>query len=42
LRYRAEGLERLKDRSQAPNRHGRAREEELVAAALGLRERQPT
>ena len=42
LRYRAEGLERLKDRSQAPNRHGRAREEELVAAALGLRERQFT
>ncbi len=41
-RYRAEGLEGLKDRSRAPNRHGRAREEELVAAALGLRERQPT
>jgi putative transposase len=41
-RYRAEGLEGLKDRGRAPNRHGRAREEELVAAALGLRERHPT
>ena len=41
-RYRAEGLEGLKDRSRAPIRPGRAREEELVAAALGLRERHPT
>ncbi|MBV9286701.1 MAG: transposase [Hyphomicrobiales bacterium] len=41
-RYRAEGLEGLKDRSRAPIRHGRAREEELVAAALALRERHPT
>jgi putative transposase len=42
LRYRAEGLEGLKDRSRAPLRHGLAREEELVAAALDLRERRPT
>jgi putative transposase len=42
LRYRAEGLEGLKDRSRAPHRHGLAREEELVAAALDLRERRPT
>ena len=41
-RYRAEGPEGLKARSRAPLRHGRAREEELVAAALGLRERQLT
>ena len=41
-RYRAEGPEGLKARSRAPLRHGRAREEELVAAALSLRERHPT
>ncbi len=42
LRYRADGVEGLKERSRAPIRHGRARDEELVAAALALRERQPT
>ena len=42
MRYRAEGLDGLKERSRAPIRHGLSREEELVAAALGLRERQPT
>ena len=41
-RYRTEGLDGLKERSRAPIRHGRARDEELVAAALALRERQPT
>ena len=32
----------MKDRSRAPIRHGLARDEELVAAALALRERHPT
>jgi len=41
-RYRAEGAEGLKERSRAPIWHGRARDEELVAAALALRERHPT
>lgn len=41
-RYRAEGAEGLQDRSRAPIRHGLARDEELVAAALALRERHPT
>ncbi len=41
-RYAAEGAEGLKERSRAPIRHGRARDEELVAAALALRERHPT
>ena len=41
-RYRAEGAEGLKERSRAPIRHGRARDEELVAAVLALRERHPT
>jgi putative transposase len=41
-RYEAGGVEGLQDRSRAPIRHGRAREEELVAAALALRERHPT
>ena len=41
-RYRAEGLEGLKDLSRAPLRHGRAREEGVVEAALSLRERHPT
>jgi putative transposase len=41
-RYRSEGLDGLKERRRAPIRHGRAREAELVAAALALRERQPT
>jgi len=41
-RYRAEGAERLKERSRAPIHHGRARDEELVAAVLALRERHPT
>ena len=41
-RYRAEGAEGLKERSRAPVHHGRARDEELVAAALALRERHPT
>ena len=41
-RYEAEGVEGLQDRSRAPIRHGLAREEELVAAALALRERHPT
>ena len=40
-RYAAEGVDGLKERSRAPHRHGRAREEELVAALLGLRERYP-
>ena len=40
-RYRAEGAEGLKERSRAPVHHGRARDEELVAAALALRERTP-
>jgi putative transposase len=41
-RYAAEGAEGLKERSRAPIRHGRARDEDLVAAALALRERHPT
>jgi putative transposase len=41
-RYRAEGIEGLRERSQAPIRHGRARDEELVEAALALRERHPS
>ena len=41
-RYRREGAEGLKERSRAPIRHGRARDEELVEAALALRERHPT
>lgn len=41
-RYRAEGVEGLSERSRAPLRHGLARAEELVAAALALRERYPT
>ena len=41
-RYRAEGVEGLKERSRAPFRHGRARDEALAAAALALRERHPT
>jgi putative transposase len=41
-RYRAEGLDGLKDRSRAPVCHGRARDEALVEAALALRERHPT
>lgn len=41
-RYATEGVEGLKERSRAPLRHGRARDEELVAAALALRERHPT
>ena len=41
-RYRAEGAAGLKERSRAPVRHGRARDEELVGAALALRERHPT
>jgi putative transposase len=41
-RYRSEGAEGLKERSRAPIRHGRARDEELVEAALALRERHPT
>ncbi|HLY52148.1 MAG TPA: IS481 family transposase [Steroidobacteraceae bacterium] len=38
-RYVAEGLDGLKDRSRAPRAHGRAREAELVATVLALRER---
>lgn len=38
-RYEAEGLEGLKDRSRAPHRHGRSREDELVEDILALRER---
>ena len=41
-RYRAEGVEGLKERSRAPINHGLSRDEELIAATLGLRERQPT
>jgi transposase InsO family protein len=41
-RYRSEGAEGLKERSRAPLHHGRARDEELVAAVLALRERHPT
>ena len=41
-RYRAEGAEGLRERSRAPRRHGRARDQALVAAALALRERYPT
>ena len=41
-RYRSEGVEGLAERSRAPIRHGLARDEELVAAALALRERYPT
>ncbi len=40
-RYRREGAEGLEERSRAPIRHGRARDEELVEAALALRERHP-
>ena len=36
-RYLAEGAEGLKERSRAPIRHGRARDEELVEAVLALR-----
>lgn len=38
-RYRSAGLEGLQDRSRSPHEHGRARAEEIVAAALALRER---
>jgi putative transposase len=41
-RYRAEGADGLKERSRAPINHGLARDEELVAAVLALRERHPT
>jgi putative transposase len=41
-RYRTEGVGGLEDRKRAPVRHGRAREAELVEAALALRERHPT
>jgi putative transposase len=41
-RYRHEGAEGLKERSRAPIRHGRARDQALVEAALALRERHPT
>jgi putative transposase len=41
-RYGAEGVEGLRERSRAPIRHGLARDEALVAAALALRERHPT
>ena len=41
-RYRAEGIDGLAERSRAPIRHGLAREADLVAAALALRERYPT
>ncbi len=41
-RYRCEGAGGLQERSRAPIRHGRARDEELVEAALALRERHPT
>jgi putative transposase len=41
-RYRAEGLEGLKERSRAPLMHGKARDQAIVEAALALRERYPT
>jgi putative transposase len=41
-RYRAEGVEGLKDRSRAPLSHGLARDEAVVEAVLALRERHPT
>ena len=38
-RYTAEGIDGLKERSRAPHRHGRAREAELVAEVVALRQR---
>jgi putative transposase len=38
-RYAAEGVDGLRDRSRAPLVHGRAREAEVVAVVLALRER---
>jgi putative transposase len=40
-RYRAEGLDGLKDRARAPLLHGRSRPPELVDRVLALRERYP-
>ena len=41
-RYRAEGIDGLKDRARAPLHHGRSRPRELVEQVLALRERYPT
>ena len=41
-RYRAEGIDGLKDRARAPLQHGRSRPRELVQQVLALRERYPT
>lgn len=38
-RYLAEGIAGLKERSRAPREHGRAREAEVIATILALRER---
>jgi putative transposase len=40
-RHDAFGLDGLKERSRAPKQHGRAREQALVEAVLGLRARYP-
>lgn len=40
-RYRAEGIDGLKDRGRAPQQHGRARPGDLVEQVLALRERYP-
>src|SRR6185295_10194824 len=40
-RYRAEGIDGLKDRGRAPLQHGRARPHDLVERVLALRERYP-
>jgi transposase InsO family protein len=41
-RYEAEGLEGLKDRSRAPHHHPNAMPDEMVAAVLALRAKNPT
>jgi putative transposase len=40
-RYRAEGIDGLKDRARAPLQHGRSRPRELVERVLALHERYP-
>ena len=40
-RYRAEGIDGLKDRTRAPLRHGRSRSRDLVDRVLALHERYP-